>query len=225
MISISGLTKTFGDTTVLAGVDFSIARGESVAVVGPAASGRTTLLRILATLVPPSSGRVEISGLDVVGAVYRVRRLVAYSGAGPVPGNRLRVIEYLRLIAGARRQPLSAANVAADLVGLNAVTPIETLTGALRQRLPVAAALAAAADVILLDDAFHALDAPARTRVAEWLNDAREQGTTIVVSANDGDDVSDVCQRTVHLDAGRIVEGPSGAPSHRPGLPSELVVA
>jgi len=221
MIAISGLTKTFGHLTVLAGVDLAIARGESVAVVGPAASGRTTLMRILATLVPPSSGRVDIGGLDVVSDIYRVRRIIAYASGARIPGQRLRVVEYLRLVAGARLRPSSTAVFAADLVGLNQDAPIDTLPNGMWQRLPLAAALAAAADVLLLDDAFHALDAPARTRVAEWLARARELGTTIVVAVNEDDDVSDVCQRTVRLDAGRIVEWPAGAAFHRP----ELVVA
>jgi len=225
MIAISNLTKTFGYATVLAGVDLAIARGESVAVVGPAASGRTTLLRILATLVPPSSGRVDIGGLDVVRDIYRVRRIIAHAGGARIPGERLRVVEHLRLIAAARRQSPSTATSAADLVGLNPDAHIDTLPNGMWQRLPLAAALAAAADVLLLDAAFHALDAPARTRVAEWLARAREGGTTIVVAANEDDDVSDVCQRTVRLDAGRIVELPAGVTVHPTGPTPELVVA
>jgi ABC-type multidrug transport system ATPase subunit len=209
VIVISGLTKTFGPTRELAGVDLSIARGECVAVVGPAAGGRTALMRILATLVPPSSGRIVIGGLDAVSDVYRVRRLIAHADTAPVPPNRLRVVEYLRLVAGARRQPSSAAKVAADLVGLNAEAPIETLGNGLRQRLPLAAALASAADVLLLDDAFRALDTADRDRVAEWLVGARERGTTIIVAAGN-DDVPELCQRTVHLRDGRIVEQSAG---------------
>jgi ABC-type multidrug transport system ATPase subunit len=223
VIAISGLTKTFGQTRALEGVDLSIARGECVAVVGPAAGGRTALMRILATLVPPSSGRVVIGGLDAVGDVYRVRRLIAYAGAASIPANRLRVVEYLRLVAGTRRQPSSAANVAADLVGLNAEAPIEALSDGLRQRLPLAAALASAADVLLLDDGFRALDAADRDRVSEWLAGARERGTTIIVSAGD-DDVPELCQRTVRLHAGRIVELPTGA-GNPLGLSPELVGA
>ena len=223
MIVISGLTKTFGRTRELAGVDLSIARGECVAVVGPAAGGRTALMRILATLVPPSSGRIVIGGLDAVSDVYRVRRLVAHADTAPVPPNRLRVVEYLRLVAGARRQPSSAAKVAADLVGLNAEAPIETLCDGLRQRLPLAAALTSAADVLLLDDAFRALDAADRDRVSEWLVGARERGTTIIVAASNHD-VPELCQRTVHLRDGRIVELSAGTGDPR-SLSPELVGA
>ena len=222
MIAISGLTKTFGQTRELAGVDLSVARGECVAVVGPAAGGRTALMRILATLTPPSSGRLVIAGLDAVSDVYRVRRLIAYAGAPSVSPNRLRVIEYLRLVAGTRRQPSSAANVVSELVGLNAEAPIEALTDSLRRRLALAAALASAADLLLLDDAFSALDAAGWERVSEWLAGARERGTTIIVAA--ADEVPQLYQRTVRLHAGRIVELPAGAGDPRRISP-ELVGA
>jgi ABC-type multidrug transport system ATPase subunit len=216
VIVVSGLTKRFGQTSELAGVDLSIARGECVAVVGAAGGGRTALMRVLATFVPPSSGRITIGGLDVVSDLYRVRQCIAYAGAAPVPPNRLRVVEYLRLVTGARLQPSSAANVAADLVGLNAEAPIETLGDGLRQRLPLAAALATAADVLLLDDAFRNLGGADRDRVSEWLIGACERGTTIIVAAGE-DDVPEWCQRTVRLHAGRIVElaTAAGDPPHR----------
>jgi ABC-2 type transport system ATP-binding protein len=223
VIVISGLTKAFGQTRELAGVDLSIARGECVAVVGPAAGGRTALMRVLATLVPPSSGRITIGGLDVVSDLYRVRQCLAYAGGAPVRPNRLRVVEYLRLVAGARRQPTSAANVAADLVGLDAEAPIETLSDGLRQRLTLAAALAASADVLLLDDVFRVLDAADRNRVSEWLGGAGERGTTIIVAAGE-DDVPEWCQRTVRLHAGRIVKL-SAAGGDPVGQSSELVGA
>ena len=66
MITIRRVTKAFGATTALAGVDLEIGQGECLAIVGAHGSGRTTLLRILATLVRPTSGRVEINGIDIV---------------------------------------------------------------------------------------------------------------------------------------------------------------
>jgi ABC-type sulfate/molybdate transport systems ATPase subunit len=108
-------------------------------------------------------------------------------------------------------------------VGLNAEAPIETLGERLRQRLPLAAALASAADVLLLDDAFRALDAADRDRVSEWLVGARERGTTIIVAAGE-DDVPEWCHRTVRLHAGRIVALSIAAGDSR-GRSPELVGA
>ena len=206
MIAIKGVGRICGDKTLLAEVDLTIGRGESVAVTGPDAAGRAVLMRILATLMPPSSGHLLIADVDAVADAYRVRRLVAYAGRDTIRANRLRVAEYLRFVAAARRQPPASAGAAAAAVGLAADAPIETLSGALQHRLALAAALVTGAHVLLLDDVLSALDPQARVRTSEWLNRAREQGTTIVASADEGEDLADVCQRTVRLDAGRIVD-------------------
>ena len=205
MINISGLTKTIGSTTALAGIDLSIARGERVAIAGPPDAGGTVLIQILATLLPPTAGRIVIGGLDAVTDLYRVRRLISYAGRAPVPANRLRVIEYLRLVAGARRQPSSVAANAADITGLPADAPIATLADHVRLRLPLAAALASGADILLLDDPLRELDAVERDKVSDWLDDTRQRGTTIVATVNN-DDVPALCDRIVRLHAGRVVE-------------------
>lgn len=224
MISATGLTKRHATTTELAGIDLSIARGECVGIAGSVDSGRTALMRILATLVPPSEGRMMIGGLDAVSDVYRVRRLIAYAGAVPIHANRLRVVEHLRFVAGARRQPASTADAAADLVGLRADAPIDTLSDDSRARLSLASAIVSGAKVLLLDDVFRALDAAERDRIGEWLADASERGTTILV-ATDDEDIPTLCQRVIHLQAGRIADAATIDVRRRVGRASELVSA
>lgn len=223
MITISGLTKTFDQRTAVAGVDLSIDRGVCVAVSGSDKDGRTTLMQLLATLIRPTSGTIVIGGLDAVADVYRVRRLVAYAGPAQVQPNRLRVVEYLRLVAGARRQPSAAADAAAELVGLDGNAPIETLADEVRRRLTLAAAIAAGASVLLLDQPFEGLDAPAVDRVCEWLAAARQRGTTIVIA--DNTPVAGLCDRNVVFRDGRIVESSAGAPPDHAASSRELVGA
>ena len=224
MIAITGLTKTIDKATALAGIDLSVARGECVAIAGPEDGGRALLMRIMATLVPPSSGQVVIGGLDTMRDAYHVRRLIAYAGAAGVSANRLRVVEYLRLVANARRQPSAVADVAAVLVGVDGDAPIESLSEEARLRLPLAAALASSAEVLLLDDPFRVLDAPGRLAVSEWLVNARQRGTTVVVGASD-EAVPALCERIVRVHTGRIV-APSAANAGEPRrLSRELVGA
>ena len=223
MITISGLTKTHGLAMALSGIDLSIARGESVALIGSRSDGRTMLMRILATLAPPTSGTIAIGGFDVVAEVYRVRRLVAYAGLDRIQANRLRVVEYLRLVAGARGQSSVNAGMAADLVGLNGDASIETLGGELRERLPLAAVLATGADVMLLEQPFRTLDPPATDRVCTWLVGARARGTTLVVA--DDKPLAGLCERTVVLRAGRIADSPADGPRDRATSVGELVGA
>src|ERR1700731_3307463 len=135
MITVRQLTKAFGTTTALAGVDLEIGQGECLAIVGSHGSGRTTLLRILATLMRPTSGRVAINGLDIASDLFQARPLVAYAGHDLIDGNRLRVDEYLRFVASARKRPAASAESIAAIVGLDPCAPIATLAAAVQPRL------------------------------------------------------------------------------------------
>jgi len=223
MIAIRGVTKVYGKTPALTGVDLEIGRGECLAIAGSRGSGRTTLLRIMATLVRPTSGRVAIDGIDIASDVFRVRPLVAYAGRDPIDGNRLRVDEYLRFVATARKQPASSVEPIAALVGLDVRAPIAALAADVQSRLALAAALIAAPAVLLLDEPLGVLESAARAGFLQWLADARRRGATIVMSASAGDDVSEVCPRVVRLDAGRVIEIAAGQPL--PAAPAELVGA
>jgi ABC-type multidrug transport system ATPase subunit len=206
MITIRRVTKAFGATTALAGVDLEIGQGEGLAMTGSPGSGRTTLLRILATLVRPTSGHVEINGIDIASDVFRVRPLVAYAGHDRVDGNRLRVGEHLRLVASARKRPVSSTAPIAALVGLDERAPIADLATDVQPRLALAAALTAAPAVLLLDEPFRLLDSGARAGLAHWLRAARDGGTTIVIAVSAVEEVSGICQRVARLEAGRVVE-------------------
>jgi ABC-type multidrug transport system ATPase subunit len=223
VITISGLTKTVEQRTALAGLDLSIDRGGSLAVSGPDREGRSTLMQLLATLIRPTSGTIVIGGLDAITDVYRVRRLLAYAGPTRIVPNRLRVDEYLRFVAGARHQPSTAADIAADLVGLNRNAPIEAIADEARGRLTLAAAIASGAAVLLLHQAFDGLDAPARDRVCEWLVAARHRGTVIVVSENEL--VAGLCDRNVVLREGRVLETSVESPLDQAAAARELVRA
>jgi ABC-type multidrug transport system ATPase subunit len=166
-------------------------------------------MQLLATLIRPTSGTIVIGGLDAVTDVYRVRRLLAYAGPTRVLPNRLRVDEYLRFVAGTRYQPSAGAGFAADLVGLDRNAPIEALADEARGRLTLAAAIAAGAGLLLLDQPFDSLDAATRDRVCEWLVAARQNGTTVIVS--DTEHVDGLCDRNVVLCDGRIVESAATA--------------
>jgi ABC-type multidrug transport system ATPase subunit len=206
MIAVRQLTKAFGATTALAGVDLEIGQGECLAIVGSHGSGRTTLLRILATLMRPTSGRVAINGVDIASDLSQVRPLVAYSGHDRIDGNRLRVDEYLRFVASARKRPVASAESIAAIVGLHPRAPIATLAAAVQPRLSLAAALVASPAVLLLDEPFRLLDAGPRPGFVRWLLAARDAGAAIVLSASVADDVSELCQRVARLEAGRVVD-------------------
>src|SRR5437016_531843 len=98
IVDAIGLQKRFGAAVALAGVDVQVAPGECVGLVGTSGSGRSTLLRLLATLIRPSSGSIEIDGLDAVRKPYEVRGRLAYLGHSALPGHGLTASEYLTFL-------------------------------------------------------------------------------------------------------------------------------
>lgn len=213
MIRITQLAKSFGATSALAGVDLDVARREAMGLVGPNGSGRTTLLRIVATLIAPSSGSVEIDGLDLTRNVYRLRPRIAHVAGEPPLSERMTVAEYLRFTLTARRREATREilDQAIARAGLDAHTRCDVLSAGMRQRVALCAALLARPDVLLLDDPLRALDAQSRSRFIEWIADARDGGAAILMAAHADDDVAEVCTRVARFDAGRIA-GVSAVP-------------
>ena len=207
MIRIAQLTKTFGAMQALAGIDLNVGRGESLGLTGPNGSGRTTLLRIVATLVRPSSGSIEIDGVDAVRHAYRLRPRIAYLGAEAFEAERMRVRDYFRLALSARGRAATneIVDAAAARAGLDPAVTCTALSGGGHQRLALAAALASQPDVVLLDDPFRALDQAGRSRFVEWLLEARERGAALLVATQSDEDISAICCRVARFDQGRLI--------------------
>src|SRR5262245_5613901 len=160
-IRLAGLTKRFPSAVALDGSNLQMPRGECLGLLGPNGGGRSTLVRILATAIRPSSGTVEIDGIDAVRHVFRVRPRLAFVGEEPVRGFGLRAGEYLEFVRHARpssRRP-HASSSPADILkraGLSPDAPVDSLSSGLRQRLALATALSIEADVLLLDSPLRA---------------------------------------------------------------------
>jgi ABC-2 type transport system ATP-binding protein len=204
------LVRRVGRTVALDGIDLDVAAGESVALVGHNGSGRTTLLHILAALRPPTSGTVEIGGVDAARFPFEARLHATYVGAGLPAAARLRVREYLELVRVSRRGRAArwagaTLDVALDRSALPADAAVDELSTGLRKRLALAAALVAAPGVLLLDDPFASLDADARNRFLGWLIEARAAGATIVAAVNDAADAAMLCDAILRMERGRIV--------------------
>ena len=136
----------------------------------------------------------------------------------------MRVDEYLRFVAAARNRPVSSIVPVIGLLGLDARAAIARLASDAQSRLGLAAALVAAPAVLLLDEPFRTLEPAMHAGLVQWLDDARVAGATVVVSASAAEDMSRICQRVAHLDAGRLVESSTSRnAAARP--PAELVGA
>ncbi|WP_341684301.1 ABC transporter ATP-binding protein [Nocardia farcinica] len=194
-VSITGLRKSFGDKTVLDGVDLTIRRGEFVVLLGPSGTGKTTLLRLLTGLEVPDAGEVLVPG----------RRTTVYQEPRLIPSKRV----LANVLVGLRR---TRSNRAAGLAALAEVQldgkadqwPA-TLSGGEAQRAALARTLVREPELLLLDEPFAALDALTRLRMQDLVGDlvARHRPAVLMVT-HDVDEAVRLADRVIVLDRGRF---------------------
>ncbi len=220
VLQTRGLEMRFGTTVALSGVDLQVSSGECIGLVGPNGSGRSTLLRVLATLLRPSSGSLEIDGLDAVRQLHEVRKRIAYVGDAVAPGDGLSVREQISFVVRARSGS-GKSHVDAEIrdalrrAGVDPDAGVDTLSLGTRRRLSLTTAFLVRPRVLLLDDPFAGLDPDARVLFSVWLTEVRDAGTAVVAALNEDRDVRSICQRVVRLEHGGIV-APSSIPSVAP---------
>ncbi|GAA3359098.1 ABC transporter ATP-binding protein [Saccharopolyspora gregorii] len=193
--SVRGLTKSFGDRTVLDGLDLDIEPGQFVALLGPSGCGKSTLLRILADLDHEISGEVRVAQ----------RRAVAFQAPRLLPWKRV----WRNVVLGLRGRPDRAKAVAAlEEVGLGHRVDEwpKVLSGGEAQRASLARALVREPDLLLLDEPFSALDALTRIKVQALVGELwQRHGCAILLVTHDVEEALLLADRVLVLDGGGIV--------------------
>jgi putative ABC transport system ATP-binding protein len=222
MIRVEGLGKQVGSPegplVILADISFSIARGDSVAVVGASGSGKSTLLGLLAGLDVSSSGRVWLAGADLGGLDEDGRALLRAERVGFVFQSfqlltGLTALENVMLPLELAGQP-DARRQALDLLERVGLRPRarhypSQLSGGEQQRVAIARAFAGNPDVLFADEPTGNLDQKTGHRIVELLFALnREQGTTLVLVTHDPE-LAAYCDRVLELDDGRLSERPA----------------
>ena len=229
LLSATGISKTYtgGSRRVVALEDasISVARGETLGLVGPSGSGKSTLARVLLRLVQPDAGAIDFGGVDLLGLrgerLRTMRRRIQMVFQDPIAAFNPRAT-----VGGALADPLRVHRVAGregrraivagllERVGLDpslATRAIHEISGGQRQRVAIARAIATGPDLIVLDEAVSALDVSVRAKILDLLVDLqREQGIAYVFVSHDLAVVRAIAHRIAIMDAGRIVEeGPA----------------
>ena len=220
MISVGDLTVCFGDTTVLHGVSFDVAKGESFALVGESGSGKSTILKALSGQVRDWSGTLTVAGQDLRPghrpALARMVQMVFQDPYGSLHPRRS-VDDTLSEPLSIHRLPDRDARVLAmlDAVGLPRRFRFRLphqLSGGQRQRVAIARALMLDPPVLLLDEPTSALDVSVQAEILNLLKSLREEkGLTFLLVTHDLPVVSFLCDRLAILQRGRIVETASVA--------------
>ncbi len=205
MIELRTVTKRFGSTPVLRGVSLTIAPGSAVAILGPNASGKTTLLKCILGLTRPDAGDILINGLPIAESA-EYRRWIGYMPQHPHFPENLRVAEVIELVKHVRGLPAAAEAPYVELfqLGTELHKPVRALSGGTRQKLSAVLAFMAEPPVLILDEPTAGLDPVAVHTLKTELQHRRQQGCTIVLTTHVLNDVPELATEVVFLLEGRI---------------------
>ncbi|MBD9529443.1 sulfate/molybdate ABC transporter ATP-binding protein [Paracoccus sp. PAR01] len=213
-ITIENMTKSFGSTAVLRGIDLTVEGGELVALLGPSGSGKTTLLKIVAGLEWPNSGGLNVNGQDWLGLAAQDRRIgFVFQHYALFPHMSVRDNIAFGLTVRPRAERPGKSVIAAKVEELLHFLQIAhlgdrypaQLSGGQRQRVALGRALAIQPTVLLLDEPFGALDAAVRRDLRAWLRRVHEEtGSTTIFVTHDQEEAFELADRVVVMGEGRI---------------------
>jgi ABC-2 type transport system ATP-binding protein len=208
MVTAEHITKEYNRTTVLKDLSFHINKSELFGFIGPDGAGKTTLFRILTSLILPSSGFVKISGLDVIRDYKRIRKITGYMPGRFSLYSDLSVEENLNFFASVFNTSIEENfDLIRDIYVQ--IEPFKTrlagrLSGGMKQKLALSCALIHKPEILVLDEPTTGVDAVSRKEFWEMLKSLKEKGITILVSTPYMDEAS-LCDRVALIQDGKIL--------------------
>jgi ABC-2 type transport system ATP-binding protein len=210
-VRVEGLTKRYGDLFAVRDLDLTVPRGAIFGLIGPNGAGKSTTFLALASLLTPTSGRVEVAGCDPAVDPRGVRAKLGYMPDVMGVYDNLRVHEYLAFFAGAYRLPraswpglIDGLLELVDLAGKHDAM-VDSLSRGMKQRLSLARALVHDPEVLVLDEPASGLDPRARVELRELLVELRAMGKTVVVSSHILAELEEMCTEVAIMEAGRLL--------------------
>lgn len=223
MIRTESLARSFRapdgeEVRAVRGIDLAVAPGETVAILGPNGAGKSTLMRMLSTLLPPTSGTAEVAGFDVRAQSALVRERIGYVGQGNGAGHTQRaadeVIAQARIFGLRRGEARARAAELLTILGLEQLAHRRTqaMSGGQRRRLDLAIGLVNVPALLFLDEPTTGLDPQNRSNLWEHIVSTRQEiGMTVVFSTHYLEEADQAADRIVIVDHGRVVADGSPA--------------
>ena len=231
MIRVEKLTKSYGKTQALQGLDLSIGDGELHGFVGPNGAGKTTAMRILATLMKPDSGDAQVDEISIISQPECARRLVGYMPDFFGVYDNLKAWEYLDLYAGCvgmsvkdRRRRIDERLMLTELESKREAY-VDHLSRGMKQRLCLARAMMHDPKLLILDEPASGMDPRARAEMRGILKNISHIGKTVLISSHILPELADMCNHMTILDHGKaIFTGSMSELENRMHSESELTI-
>jgi len=211
-VEVDGIVKSFGDFRAVDGLSFGVEHGEVFGLLGPNGAGKSTLIRMLTTLVPPTSGTARINGFDIVRQANDVRACIGVIPQAMTSDLDLTAWENMTIFAKLYGlSPQKRKTAIHDLLGaVNlldwADKPVKTFSGGMRRRLEIARGLVHEPRIFILDEPTTGLDPVSRVAAWEMLDRLRrERDLTVMLSTHYMDEADKLCDRIAIVDHGKLV--------------------
>jgi ABC-2 type transport system ATP-binding protein len=211
MIRLTGLTKRYGKFTAVDGIDLEIRRGELFGFLGPNGAGKTTTMRMIAGILQPTAGRIEIAGDDLAADPLKAKHRLGFIPDRPFVYDKLTGAEFLRFVAalyGQDGEPVERRMM--ELLDLFELRPwkdelVESYSHGMRQKLIISSALLHRPEVIVVDEPMVGLDPKGQKFLKDLFRAFVDRGGTVLMSTHTLDTVEEMCDRIGIISGGRIL--------------------
>ena len=211
MLEIRNLRKNYGKFTAVNDLSLNVEKGEIFGFVGPNGAGKTSTMKIIAGLMPPTSGQVHVDGIDVISDSRRVKEKIGYMPDFFGVYDDLKVNEYLEFYAsiyGINGQ--ESKKICSDLLELVDLTAkenayVDTLSRGMKQRLCLARSLVHNPELLILDEPASGMDPRARFEMKEILRSLKDMGKTIIISSHILPELAELCSTIGIIEKGNLV--------------------
>jgi ABC-2 type transport system ATP-binding protein len=206
ILEVKNLQKNYGKKKAVAGISFSVKKGETFGILGPNGAGKTTTLEMIETLRSIDSGTAKLDGIDVASNSQKIKYLIGVQTQSTAFMDKVKLTELLEQQAAAYGEKVNALELLKQVnLDTQASNYVEQLSGGQKQRFSIAAALVHQPKVFFLDEPTTGLDPKARRNLWDLIKKVKKQGMTVILTTHYMEEAEQLCDRVAIMDEGKIV--------------------
>ena len=211
ILKLSGLSKKFDSRTAVDHISLEIREGEIFGLLGPNGAGKSTTLNMVCSLLKPTSGSIEVFGMDAKKNMNQIKRRIGYIPQDLAIHGNLKAWENVELFTslyGIRGKELrTAVDESLEFVGLldRRGSYAKTFSGGMKRRLNIACAIGHKPDLMIFDEPTVGIDPQSRNFILEKIKEANQKGATVIYTSHYMEEVEAICTRIAIMDNGRII--------------------